>query len=297
MGLSRRRFLSLILLVVAVSVLLSGVSPVQALRVKDPVLRVSVPSTPVLTGLSVSSRVSVNSVLSPLAYNSFDVVVKADPLVLNPTRIIVGSALPSPIITTYCINGAGINCGLKDGPGIAHLAVSSATNGVNGTLFRVVWRAVNGVGSFGTVGTTVTIPCFVVALNSIPISPTLFSVVTGTYGTVPASAQPTATISVNQTSITIKTGTSHNVTVTVTGVNGFSSRVGLSASTSAPSTSITATFAATHRIATIVSCDCGTKPTPQLTINPKVPGSYTVQVFERIGTTLVTIDTISVTAN
>ena len=286
------KLLSIALIAITLSLLLSGVSPVQAASVRDPVLKVRLATT-TLTTLTDAGIVRLSSVVGGLSYNNFDIVVKVDSAVLDPTRITIGSALVSPHVYIYCLNGVGIGCNLNDGPGIAHLAAYSSINGVNGTLFKIAYKPINGIGSFGTVGTTVTIPCFNVLENKTPIPPAKFSVITATYGTVPAAAQPTATIASNQTSITIKSGSSHDVTITVTPINGFSNLVTLTASTVGV---LTARFGPTATTTT-VSCDCGAAPALQLTIHPSAAGSFSVQVTEKIHSTIITTITISVTAN
>ena len=292
-GFDMRRFkvfgFSLLLLAVTMLLGLPGVFSAQA-HVIDPKIKVGLSSTAlVTTGGSISSRITIG--LMP-SFNSFDVILKADPAVLTPKSITIGGLLPGAVVRIFCLNGnTGIGCVAgKDGPGVAHLAVtSSATSApnANGTLFKVGWKALNGVGAFGTVGTTVTIPCQIIALNGVQIAG--ITVFTSVYGTVPAAAQPTATISANQTSITIPHGKAHNVTISANGVNGFSSVVLLSSATS--SSSVTALL-----ISKVLSCDCGVQPTSQLQIKPLTPGTFTVTVVGKIGKTIVGIITVTVTS-
>jgi len=295
----RTKILSVLVITITASLLLSGVSPVQAAATRDLLLKVHLASsTPVLTGALDSAVVKLTAIPFGTSYNGFDITVKADPVVLSSTRMVLGSALPSPAIVTYCINGAGINCGASDGPGISHLSIHSLTNGINGTLFKVSYKAINGVGVFGTVGTTVTIPCFKFTENGIAIAPTRFTVLSTTYGTLPANANPTATIASNMTSIAIKAGHTHNVTITTNGINGLSSTITLSAASN-PLGIVLAKFASGVS-PTVVSTDCGATPTIQLQLTPLAAGTFTVTVSATIhgaATTVVTPVTITVTGN
>lgn len=286
------RLIATFILLLAIAATVSGISPVQGLRAGDPKLIVKLPSSaPVATGTNVIAPVSIRSVLLGSFYNSFDIVVKADPLVLNPTKITLGPALTGPIVTTYCINGVGTSCGSNDGPGVAHLAAHAFTNGINGTLFRVVYKAVNGVGAFGSIGTTLTIPCFSIGENGIPYSPTKYTVAPFTYGTLPAAAQPTATVTSNQTSISIKAGMKHNVTIAVKGLNGFSSAVTVTASSFGL---LKATFG-TSAISTISTCDCGAQNALQLTIAPSAAGSFFVTITAKSSGITIPSLTVQVT--
>jgi len=280
-------------LIIAIATTLSGISPVQGLRAGDPKLVVKLPSSALATtGATVNAGVSMKVVAGSL-YNSFDIVVKADPLVLNPTKISLGSAVSTvnPVVTTFCINGVGINCGTNDGPGIAHLAAHFLANANNGTLFKVAYKAINGVGAFGSIGTTLTIPCFSFGENGIPYSPTKYQVSSFTYGTVPAAAQPTATVTANQTSIAIKSGSTHSVTITVKGLNGFSSAVTVTASSFGL---LKATFG-TSAISTIATCDCGAQSALQLAITPSAAGSFFVTIASKSPGTTIPSLTIQVT--
>ena len=299
-NLKRTRLVSIIVIAITASVLLSGISPVQAAGTRDMLLKAHLSSsTQVLTGSLDTAVIKLTAVPFGTSFNSFDVAVKADPAVLTATKMVLGSGLKSPALDVYCINGSGISCNpLVDGPGVAHLAAHSLLNGVNGTLFKVVYKALNGVGSFGTVGTTVVIFCFHLAEGSTQLAPTRFTVLSTTYGSIPASAIPTVVISANQTSITIKAAHSHNITITTVGVNGESSAVTLSA-VGSPSGVVLVKFVSTTS-PTVVSCNCGAKPALQLTITPLAVGTFTVTVSATIhgaSTTIVSPVTINVTGN
>jgi len=298
----RAKIASIAISALALSLIFSGIGPVQAAGTRDILLKAHLASATgsvVVTGSSDVAVVKLTAVPFGTSFNGFDIIVRADPAVLTATRVIVGSALSGPIATTYCINGSGINCGLNDGPGVAHLAAHSLANGVNGTLFKVVYKALNGVGVFGTVGTTVTIPWFTIAENGVGIAPTRFTVLTSIYGTVPTAGLPTATIASNQTAITIKAGHSHNVTITTTGLNGLSSTITLTVITPLPAGQITAKFVSTGS-PTVVSTDCGARPALQLTLTPILTGTFTVEVTATIhgsASTSVTPVAITVTGN
>src|SRR2546426_5999212 len=123
----RLKTLSFSLLILAITMLLAlpGISAVQG-HVIDPKIKVGLSSTIlVTTGASISSRITIG--LMP-SFNSFDIIVKADPAVLSPKSLTLGSILPGAVITIFCLNGSsGIGCVPgKDGPGVAHLAASSS---------------------------------------------------------------------------------------------------------------------------------------------------------------------------
>lgn len=116
----------------------------------------SCPSSPaVITGL-VGTQVSVSvNVANTAIYNSFAILVKADPSVLNATSFdLSGTVLSSPVVDAVCINGnhaAGSKgCSAQDGPGVAHLAASAGCAGVTlacgfggGHLFNINYNVLS----------------------------------------------------------------------------------------------------------------------------------------------------------
>lgn len=99
-----------------------------------------------------STTVDVNIVGSG-PYNSFDIMVKADPLFLNATSFdLTNSVLSNPVIGTACVNGKSLGghaCSPQDGLGVAHLSASAGCAGVtdgctagDGQLFGIIYKVV-----------------------------------------------------------------------------------------------------------------------------------------------------------
>ena len=114
------------------------------------------PSTPSsLFGLSgTSGTIAVNLALlnattPPSVYNAFNIMVKADPSILNATSFdLSNTALTSPVVDVACINGkhllGAFGCSPQDGPGVAHLEAAAGCAGVTlacgmsvGNLFNI----------------------------------------------------------------------------------------------------------------------------------------------------------------
>ena len=98
------------------------------------------------------------------SFNAWDILVSVDPNVLNPQSLsiadnLLGSAGINELVN--CVNGGNgiptntpgnIGCGINDGPGTVHSAVSSTSSspqGAGGLLFSITYQAVGG--TFSTV--------------------------------------------------------------------------------------------------------------------------------------------------
>src|SRR6266566_6569779 len=80
-------------------------------------------------------------------FQGFDVSVRVNPALLNPTSVdLSGTMLPSPTVVVECINGSGTNCGASDGPGVVHLALVSLGGQAagDGLLFAINYQVVAG---------------------------------------------------------------------------------------------------------------------------------------------------------
>ncbi len=103
---------------------------------------------PALRGSGGPLNVSIN-ILGSTTFNAFDIQVRWDFTVMNSTSVdLTGTILPTPTTTRQCINGVGFGCGLLDGPGVAHVAMTggNTTAPASGRLFKIVFFfAVNGV--------------------------------------------------------------------------------------------------------------------------------------------------------
>src|SRR6266849_370069 len=102
---------------------------------------------PTMIGPS-SGRMNVSiNILGSTIFNTFDILVRWDPTVMNATTVdLTGSALPSSNATLLCINGGGSGCGSLDGPGIAHVVAfgTNTTAPASGRLFKVPFFATPG---------------------------------------------------------------------------------------------------------------------------------------------------------
>jgi CARDB len=98
------------------------------------------------------------------AFNAWDIYVKTDPLVLNPTAFdtTVNTLTVNYSVTvnslTSCINGLGSGCNPAggDGPGVVHSAIlplGSPPPGsiITGVLFNITYTVMNGAGVSGVV--------------------------------------------------------------------------------------------------------------------------------------------------
>jgi hypothetical protein len=102
---------------------------------------------PTMIGPS-SGRLNVSiNVLGSTIFNTFDVLVRWDPTLMNATTVdFTGMVLLSANATVECINGGGSRCGSLDGPGIAHIVAGGAntTAPASGRLFRIPFFATPG---------------------------------------------------------------------------------------------------------------------------------------------------------
>jgi hypothetical protein len=113
------------------------------------------PASPAVITSEVGNKIQVAvSIQNSSIFNEFDVLVKADPSIINATGFdLSATVLSNPIIGTACINGRLIagsqSCYAQDGPGVAHLFVAAGCAGVTlacgfgtGNLFNINYTVV-----------------------------------------------------------------------------------------------------------------------------------------------------------
>jgi hypothetical protein len=98
---------------------------------------------PIAVGANIPYQVNVTG-MDP--FDSWDVVVQADPNVLYPVSIsVAGNMLGSVTEVANCVNGSGSGCSVNDNAGGAHSAAASnsgvAVSG-SGLLFTITYRVV-----------------------------------------------------------------------------------------------------------------------------------------------------------
>jgi hypothetical protein len=81
-------------------------------------------------------------------FNSWDIGVSTNPAVLLPNGVLLeGTMLGGAAIVGECINGFGDDCGVSDGLGVVHVAVTSVNGSYasgDGLLFTIDYVAVTG---------------------------------------------------------------------------------------------------------------------------------------------------------
>jgi len=101
------------------------------------------PQGPFSVGTMVTYQVNVTA-MDP--FDSWDVVVQADPSVLNPISIsVAGNMLGTVTEVARCVNGSGgSGCSINDNQGGAHSAASSFGGAVGGSglLFTITYKVV-----------------------------------------------------------------------------------------------------------------------------------------------------------
>ncbi len=97
----------------------------------------------------VLGNIAVNVLLGTDPFNAFDIRVKADSSILNPTSVdLTGSVLvvDSATLKAECINGMGSGCVAPlDGPGVVRVSVNdtgASATGASGLLFAVTFHVV-----------------------------------------------------------------------------------------------------------------------------------------------------------
>ncbi len=134
---------------------------------------------PVPTGHSFTIGVKVFHFSSLNAFDTFDISIVVDPNVLSATSITLGGADSSWTVFINCVDGIGTNCGLADGPGVAHIAATSSTGipifSVGGAdIFSITYTALNGAPS-----TAITASSPLILSAGVTITPTIMN---GLYG-------------------------------------------------------------------------------------------------------------------
>ena len=212
------------------------------------------------------SAVTVNvNVTSMPTFDAWDILVKADPTIINGTTIsTANSILTGTIPLVNCINGAGTNCSptTGDGMGVVHSAVFGAGTSAsgNGILFTITYKAINGPGSLVTIS------------NDHVSTPTGADIphttVNGVYGSLPdfsISATPISPSSIPQGSVA-------SSTVSLASINAFSGTV---------------------TVTSVISGPAGTPPALSPASNPIVltaggTGMFTLTISTTASTTLGT---------
>ena len=162
----------------------------------------------IITG-QVGDKISAGvSISNSSIYNEFDIMVKADPSVINATGFdLSATVLSNPSVSTACVNGrliaGSIACNAQDGPGVAHLLAAAGCAGVTfcgfgtGNLFNINYTVVGtSLGSpidfqTGCYGGPSTTPC--VTIQFVPANilccppPDPENLQTGTFVTGPRS--------------------------------------------------------------------------------------------------------------
>lgn len=188
------------------------------------------------TGSTVTFSVLASGIDS---INGWDISVQTDSSTLNPTSISIAGSMASGTITPLvnCVNGGvgitfgqpgNVGCGISDGDGIAHSAVTFSTStaaGASGLLFTISYTAVNtGPGSI------VQIFNDVLATNS--GSTVTHTATSGVYGTPNPDFTVTASPPVDQNGNQLQPGSQGTSTVTVTSFGGFTDDVSFTLSAS-----------------------------------------------------------------
>ena len=263
----------------------------------------SCPSSPPVIPGSVGSQLRVAVFIQNSApFNGFEVTVLADHTILQPSGVDLTGFVFAPtfIVLVECVGGSGPNCASTDTPDTIHVAITcfGCFNPfpTTGLLFTAVYNVVA-----PTTGTPIGYETGC-SDSSVSGTTTCVDVVNGELSppTVPENVQ-TATftassdfsLSASPTTLTIPRGSSATSTITVSGLNGFTGTVTLSASVSpvihhrptaslAP-TSVTLTSSPVSSILTV-----NAKSTPL--------GSYIVTVTGTTGTSTAAMQiTVSVT--
>lgn len=264
----------------------------------------SCPSSPAsITGsVGTQLRVSVFIQNSSLL-NGFDITLLADHLVLKPAGAdLTGTILPGPqTILVECLSGVlvrGNVCSSTDTIDTLHFAVASApgtftSQPATGLLFTAIYNV--------TAASSGTALGFQTGCGS-PTAPTshppfCVTIVNGTPTPVPENLQtasfstsqpPDFGISANPPSQVVTRGSSTTFTITVTGTNGFSGTVSLSAIVAplvrhGPTTSLPSTVGPNSSSTLTVS-----------TVHNTPTGSYTITVTGTSGSLSHTV-TVTVT--
>jgi hypothetical protein len=212
-------------------------------------------SPPTFSGSTGSQLTVAINVQGSDNIQGFDIHVKTDPSVLNPTSFSVAGDVLSKYPGSFgvaffgCINNTPINSGngcssTVDGPGVVRviatgLGCCGTVVPTTGLLFTVTYAIVNGGSSAsigyptaqaGTVGcdpssVSGTTTCIQVANNAGAIIPETAQA--ANFGGAPPPP-PDFTVSASPASITMKSETSATSTITLTSVNGFTGTVSLS---------------------------------------------------------------------
>jgi hypothetical protein len=214
----------------------------------------SCPSTAATFGGSPGSSDTVNVMAQGSdAYNTFDISVKADNSIINPTMVSVNTGTFA-VVAQVCINGTpvvGTSCSATDGVGIVHVVAGSFQPVSNtAVLFSITYSILGTTGASGTpigyqtgcsptsVSGTTTCVALINPTTGLPDSETVQAAVFN-------NAVQDFSLVASPVSVTVQQGFSATTSIVVTGLGGFTGMVSLTASisptTGAPSLSLSPT--------------------------------------------------------
>src|SRR5712692_9155385 len=192
-------------------------------------------SPPAFSNSSYPNRVELAvNVENSSSFNGFDLAIKADPTILNGTSIqFVGDTFLGKggmvFVASECINGRPVqgNCASQDGPGVVHVAASSNVLVTGGHLFNVTYQIIGTGGTSiayqtGCTNTSNDGNC-VTIVNAGAVIPENLQAAT-------FSIAPDFAIHSSPSSISTPPSTPGTSTITVTAMNGFTSTVFLTTS-------------------------------------------------------------------
>lgn len=186
--------------------------------------------------LPVGATFNVTVQVSDMDYfTGWDVYVKTDPSVINPTKITLAGDLfetnytgATPFETSNCLNGIpGTGCRAIDGPGVAHSGAAllsppkALIPPILGTLFTITYN-VTRVSGFSRIDFILSASAFE---NGTP-TPVPYTTSPGIYGSQPADFS----ISASPASVNVLQGSNATTTIVVYSLAGFKGVVNLTAS-------------------------------------------------------------------
>lgn len=202
---------------------------------------------PSIGPLSVGSSFTVGIfVQGSDAMGGFDIYVRSDPTIVNPTSAAVGSLIVNPSFTSICVNGVSqtgaCTVGTVNGPGVVEVTTIESTGAnecgsispCSGLAFTITYRVVG-----STPSTSLSYPIAAsCSTSSVASPPNTCVFVDDALGTVlPERIQgatvftvPDFNLTAAASSLSIPAGSSASDTLTVTGIGGFTGMVSLTKS-------------------------------------------------------------------
>jgi hypothetical protein len=180
-------------------------------------------------GTTVKFTIKVSGVDS---FNGWDVSVRSDPTSLTAVSIDKTGSVAAGTVTELvnCVNGIGTGCGINDGDGVVHSAVTFSTptaNPATGTLFTISYTT-----GFGT-GSLVSPFLDVLASAVTPGSSVSHTTSRAVYGTPNPDFTIDTTDAFDQNGNLLQPGSEGFAIITVTSVSGFTDTVNVVLSPSA----------------------------------------------------------------